>query len=81
MHDSQEHDGSLPQTPTGKDRSSYHQSSTFPTMIDQDDGQEIIDTRRMYENEIGKEMMRITAEGDNGSDDVSKQCEEKKEKV
>lgn len=61
----------LPQTPTRRNRQSYNASTTIPTMIDEDDGQEVADTRRMYEDEIGKEMMRITAEGDHGSVEVS----------
>lgn len=74
ISDNRNHDRSfstLPQTPTRQGRQRYNESSTIPTMLDEDDGQEIADTRRMYENEIGNEMMRITAEGDHGSVEVS----------
>lgn len=65
MDDSRNATG-LPQTPPRNNA-----STTIPTMIDEDDGHEIADTRRMYEDEVGKEMMRITAEGDHGSVEVS----------
>ena len=70
MDDSRNATG-LPQTPPRNNRQNHNASTTIPTMIDEDDGHEIADTRRMYEDEVGKEMMRITAEGDHGSVEVS----------